>query len=270
MAAANPLSMSPGTRWQDTIDPQVEPLAKRRVEAHEPEVRADLLESIVLAALPMADALARRYRHRGIESDDLEQVARTALVRAATRYHPGLGHGFVAFAAPSISGEIKRWFRDHGWAVRPPRRLQELRPLLVSEEEHLRHSLLREPLDSEIARALDITESEVTETRACAGAFHATSLDAPSDAGSCLADRALVTPSASEWIETRAALRWAVEGLDQRQRLVLRLRFVEDLTQAEIGARIGVSQMQVSRILGGAMTSLRSALAREDVRRPVA
>ncbi|KGN42049.1 RNA polymerase sigma factor [Knoellia aerolata DSM 18566] len=228
------------------------------------------MERIVLIALPVADALARRYRFRGIEDDDLEQVARTALVRAATRYRPGQGHGFIAFAAPSITGELKRWFRDHGWAVRPPRRLQELRPLLAGEEEHLRHSLLREPLDSELARALDITEDDVTEARVCAAGYQAASLDAPNAAGTSLADRALVAPSVCEWIETREALRWAVERLDRRQRLVLRLRFVDDLTQAEIGLRIGVSQMQVSRILRTVMTSLRSALAQEDLQHPVA
>jgi len=252
-----------------TIDPQVEPLAEQYVATTDPDARAQLLERIVVVAMPMADAIARRYRSRGIETEDLEQVARTALVRAATRYRPGLGPGFVAFAAPSISGEVKRWFRDHGWAVRPPRRLQELRSMLVSEEEQLRHSLLREPFESEVAGALGVTEGDVREVRACAAGYQTASLDAPTEIGT-LADRVLVTPSACDWVEARDALRWAVEGLDERQRLVLRLRFVEELTQAEIGERIGVSQMQVSRILRATMTTLRTALAHEDARQPVA
>ncbi len=264
MATVTPPFVSTSPYGHHTIDPQVEPLAELFVDTDDPQVRADLLERIVLIALPMADTIARRYRSRGIETDDLEQVARTALVRAVTRYQPGHGAGFVAFAAPSISGELKRWFRDHGWAVRPPRRLQELRAILVSEEEQLRHTLRREPLDSEIAGALGVTESDVSEVRACAAGYQAASLDAPSEAGTTLADRTLVTPAASDWVEARDALRWAVENLDQRQRHVLRLRFVEDLTQAQIGERIGVSQMQVSRILRTTLTTLRAALAQED------
>ncbi|MFW5471431.1 sigma-70 family RNA polymerase sigma factor [Knoellia sp. CPCC 206435] len=269
MAIAAVLPVSTSSYGHHAIDPQVEPLAERLAGAPECE-REALLEEIVLLALPMADAIARRYRWRGIETEDLEQVARTALVKAAIRYRPGAGSGFVAFAAPSISGELKRWFRDHGWSVRPPRRLQELRALLVSEEEQLRHTLQREPLDCEIAERLGVTEHDVTEVRACASGYHAASLDAPNEAGTSLADRNLVTPSECEWIEARDALRWAVTLLDERQRLVLRLRFVEDLTQSEIGERIGVSQMQVSRILHAVLSTLRGALAPDEAQRPVA
>ena len=269
MAPASLIPLSTSPYGHHTIDPHVETLAERLSTAAETE-RDELLEQIVLLALPMADAIARRYRWRGIESEDLEQVARTALVKAAARYRPGLGSGFVAFAAPSISGELKRWFRDHGWSVRPPRRLQELRALLVSEEEVLRHRLQREPLDHEIAERLGVTEQDVTEVRACASSYHAASLDAPNEAGTSLADRSLVTPSECEWIEARDALRWAVTLLDERQRLVLRLRFVEDLTQSEIGERIGVSQMQVSRILHGVLSTLRTSLEPDEAHRPVA
>lgn len=267
-ATLTPVSASPHGHHH-SIDPHVEPLAELLATAADAE-RDELLERIVLTALPMADAIAKRYRWRGIETDDLEQVARTALVKAAARYRPGLGSGFVAFAAPSISGELKRWFRDHGWSVRPPRRVQELRALLVSEEEELRHTLQREPLDREIAERLGVTESDVSEVRACASGYHAASLDAPNEAGTSLADRTLVTPSECEWIEMRDALRWAVTGLDERQRLVVRLRFVEDLTQSEIGERIGVSQMQVSRILHSVLSTLREALAQDEAHRPVA
>lgn len=267
IALTTPASTSPpGHRPLDT---EIEPLAERLATAQGDE-RAELLEQIVLTALPVADSIARRYRSRGIENDDLEQVARTALVKAAARYRPGAGSGFIAFAAPSISGELKRWFRDHGWAVRPPRRIQELRALLVSEEEQLRHALQREPLDSELARRLGVTEEDVIEVRACAAGYHAVSLDAPNSSGTSLADWSLVTPSACEWIEARDALRWAVAKLDDRQRLVLRLRFVENLTQSQIGDRIGVSQMQVSRILRSILASLRAAMAQEADEQTVA
>lgn len=269
MATAEVTPLPTRPLGHQTIDPRVEPLAERLVTATGTE-REALLEEIVLVALPMADAIAHRYRWRGIETEDLEQVARTALVKAVSRYRPGRGSGFVAFAAPSISGELKRWFRDHGWSVRPPRRLQELRALLVSEEEELRHALQREPLDHEIAQRLGVTEDDVVEVRACASGYHAASLDAPNEAGTSLADRNLVTPSECEWIEARDALRWAVTLLDERQRLVLRLRFVEDLTQSEIGQRIGVSQMQVSRILHTVLSTLRGALGQDEAERPVA
>jgi RNA polymerase sigma-B factor len=269
MATATLTAVSTSADRHHLTDPHLDSLAERLATADEAE-RAALLEQIVLTALPMADAIARRYRRRGIEADDLQQVARTALVKAATRYRPGVGSGFVAFAAPSISGELKRWFRDHGWSVRPPRRIQELRALLVYEEEELRHTLQREPLDHEIAERLGVTEKDITEVRACANGYHAASLDAPSEAGTSLAERTLVTPSECEGIEIRDALRCAVRGLDERQRLVLRLRFVEDLTQSEIGERIGVSQMQVSRILSTVLSTLRASLEQDDAERTVA
>lgn len=270
MTSATPTHPSASPAEHHTIDARIEVRAVRLATATDAE-RAELLEGMVLAALPLADALARRYHWRGIESDDLQQVARTALCTAASRYQPDAGSGFVAFAAPSISGELKRWFRDHGWAVRPPRRLQELRAVLVSEEEQLRHALLRDPLDSEIDAAMQVSEGEVTEARACAAGYHATSLDGPPDGCVGPTDRSLVTPSECEWIEVRDALRRAVDGLTDRQRLVLRLRFVDELTQAQISSRIGVSQMQVSRILSTIMASLRDVLAPQaELWQPVA
>ena len=153
-----------------------------------------LTEQLVLAALPLADSVALRYHGRGIETEDLVQVARTALVKAVRRYRPGVGAGFAAYASPTISGEVKRWFRDQGWAVRPPRRIQELRAGLVVEEERLRHALRREPLDEEMAHVLAVTAAEVAEARACSAGYHATSLDALTGAGTSLADHVLVEP----------------------------------------------------------------------------
>lgn len=237
------------------VDAEIERLAALLADgAEHPE---DLREHIALLALPLADSLALRYRGRGIETDDLVQVARTALVKAVARYRPGAGAGFAAFAAPTITGELKRWFRDQGWAVRPPRRIQELRSSLVAEEERLRHELSRDPVDSELAHVLDVTASDVAEARSCSAGYHATSLDVPTPAGSSLADLLLVTPCHSSSFETRDALRRAVTGLGERELLVLRLRFVDELTQSQIGERIGVSQMQVSRILRAVLDRLR-------------
>lgn len=241
-------------------DAEIERLAVLADAAEHPE---PLRERIVLLALPLADSLALRYRGRGIETDDLVQVARTALVKAVARYRPGAGAGFAAFATPTITGELKRWFRDQGWAVRPPRRLQELRAGLVAEEERLRHTLSRDPLDSELALVLDVTASDVAEARSCSAGYHATSLDVPTPSGGSLADLVLVTTDHATTFETRDALRRAVTTLGERERLVLHLRFVDELTQSQIGERIGVSQMQVSRILRGVLDRLRGVVLLE-------
>lgn len=265
MAPATPAATTTGhhRRTRD-LDTAVDELA-RLLPTCDDRTRADLRERMVLAALPLADAVALRYQGRGIETDDLLQVARTALVKAVRRYRPGAGPGFTAYAAPTIAGEVKRWFRDQGWAVRPPRRIQELRAGLVVEEERLRHALCRDPRDQEVARVLAVTAAEVAEARACSAGYHATSLDALTSAGTSLAEHLLVVPSHAGVYEVRDALRRSLVRLDQRQRLVLHLRFVEELSQAEIGERIGVSQMQVSRILRGILDRLRADLLADDV-----
>jgi RNA polymerase sigma-B factor len=239
------------------LDAAISELAVLVEATQDEEERADLRERMVLLALPLADSVALRYQGRGIETDDLLQVARTALVKAVHRYRCGAGPGFAAYASPTVSGEVKRWFRDQGWAVRPPRRVQELRAGLVVEEERLRHALRRDPLDAELARVLAVTAAEVAEARSCSAGYHATSLDVPTTTGTSLADHLLVVPSHAGAVELRDALRRSVASLDARQRLVLHLRFVEELTQREIGRRIGVSQMQVSRILSTVLERLR-------------
>jgi len=250
---------------QHDLDAEVDALAADLADETDPARRAALVELIVLRMLPLADGLAMRYSGRGVETDDLMQVARTALVKAVDRYRPGAGPGFAAFAHPTISGELKRWFRDHGWAVRPPRRIQELRAGLVVEEERLRHELNRDPQDAELARVLDVSVAEVDEARGCSAGYHAVSLDAPTFAGANLADHVLITSSHSGTVEMRDALRQSVARLSERQRLVLRLRYVDELTQGEIGERIGVSQMQVSRILSGIVDRLRCELLEDEV-----
>ena len=249
---------------QHDIDSDVEDLALELVREDDPDRRADLVERMVLHALPLADAVALRYSGRGIETDDLIQVARTALVKAVHRYRPGTGPGFAAFASPTVSGEVKRWFRDHGWAVRPPRRVQELRAKLVTHEEQLRHELARNPCDAELADALGVTPADVGEARVCSAGYHAVSLDAPSPSGACLADHILVTGCPASAHAVRDALRRSVARLSERERVVLQLRFVEERTQSEIGDAIGVSQMQVSRILRTVLDKLRADLLHED------
>ena len=245
----------------DPPDTTLEDLLARLADDPPPAERRRLSDAAVHAALPIADALARRYTGRGIEPDDLQQVARTALVAAVQRYRPGSGRGFEAFAVPTIRGELKRHFRDCGWAVRPPRRLQELRAELTAAEEALRHRLGREVTDTELAHALRCATADIADARRCGSGFRPGSLDAPTPAGDTLgATLADDEDDPFGRCELRATVRAEVARLTPRERLILDLRFREERTQSEIGAVLGVSQMQVSRLLAGILDRLGVAL----------
>jgi RNA polymerase sigma-B factor len=226
--------------------------------------QADLLRhEAVLLTLDLPDQVARRYGGRGIDHDDLVQVGRLALVKAARGYRPGFGSGFVAYAMPTITGEVKRHFRDCGWAVRPPRRLQEVRALLSAEEEQLTQSLHRSPTTDEVADGLGLDPSEVSMAMQCASAYSAVSLDLPDDRGGSRFDVVADESSDIERMLRLSSLRTALDELTERERLIVRLRFVEDRTQSEIGSVLGVSQMQVSRLLTAILSRLREGLADE-------
>jgi RNA polymerase sigma-B factor len=166
----------------------------------------------------------------------------------------------VAFAVPTVTGELKRHFRDQGWMVRPPRRLQELRTEISVAEEALRHRLGREPTVGEISRAVECEPQDVEATRLCGGGFRPASLHAASPPWESGSDRMADDRDAYDRLELHYDLRSAISGLCERDRLVVRLRFVEERTQAEIGAVLGFSQMQVSRILARILGDLRKAL----------
>ncbi|MEP6650114.1 MAG: sigma-70 family RNA polymerase sigma factor [Lapillicoccus sp.] len=221
----------------------------------------EIVDTVVLLNLGLADGIAARYLGRGIDRDDLVQVARLGLVKAVRRFRPGLGQSFAGFAAPTISGEIKRHFRDTGWMVRPPRRLQELGAGIRDAEKELEQTLHRRPRIDELADALEVDEAQVRAARLAAASFHALSLDLPATPGQTPAEFSLeVTDDPFVAVEDAAWLRDAVADLTDRERLVLRLRFVDVLTQSDIAERIGVSQMQVSRILRATLTRLRARL----------
>lgn len=240
------------------LDP-VERLLEQRDACADPARRIDLEEAAVLRSLPLAESVARRYSGRGLEYDDLLQVARLALVKAVQRYRAGEGAGFAAYAVPTIAGEVKRHFRDCGWAVRPPRRLQEFRARLAAQEERLLHELHREPTLDDLARALEATPAEVAEARLSSAAYSACSFDSPH----AVQGRPELAMSATDEyaaLEAREALRAALATLTPRDRQLIRLRFVEELTQAELGRVLGVSQMQVSRLLASVLRRLRAQL----------
>lgn len=226
-----------------------------------PTERDGIVDAVVRSTLPLADSIASRYTGRGIDAEDLVQVARTALVAAVHRYRPGMGRGFAAFAVPTIRGEIKRHFRDAGWAVRPPRGLQELRAEVARAEEDLRHRIGREATVAEVAAEVGRTPDEVREARGCVSAFSPGSLDAPSASGIAAGDLLVAAGDDASDVELRAAIHAEIGRLTGRERLILQLRFVEERTQSEIGEVVGVSQMQVSRVLTSILRRLREQLS---------
>ena len=250
--------MSPITTLQQDLPREVRRSETTRLleeaAATTGDQRAALLDQVIIINTSVARAIAARYANRGIASEDLEQVAYLALVRAAHKYDGRLAEDFLVYAVPTIRGEVKRYFRDHGWTVRPPRRVQELQAEVMRSES-------TDP--AELAATLGVSEAEVTEAQQLKGCFSPLSLDAPvstdSDAASLGELLAGEDPEHSA-SEARLMLAPALRDLTERERLILRLRFVDDLTQEEIGEHIGVTQMQVSRLLKKVMAKLREAL----------
>ena len=217
-------------------------------------------EELVSRFMPYARKLAVRYMHSREPLDDLVQVASIGLLNAIDRFDPEHGKKFTAFAAPTILGEIKRYFRDKGWTIHVPRDLQE-RVLAVSRHaERLSVELRRSPTLDELAHALDCTVEQAVEAIDAGENYHLTSLDAPvaqDDEHHCpLADLLGTEEDGFELAEDRQALASSWAGLPQLERQVLGLRLVHGLTQREISQRIGHSQMHVSRLLRRSMLSL--------------
>ena len=191
--------------------------------------RAVALERIVLLYLDLCGSMASRYDGRGIEHDDLVQVARLALVKAIDRYVPGQGPSFAAFAVPTISGELKRHFRDRGWMVRPPRRLQEMRVQVQTCRTRLEQEVGHAPTDAEVAHELGVTRAAVKEAVAASSSFHPTSLDAGTaddESGSAPAHAIGRGDESLARVEDRVCISAALSGLDPDQRRLLALRYV--------------------------------------------
>jgi RNA polymerase sigma-B factor len=220
-------------------------------------------EQLVARFLPLAHHLARRYLRGGESLDDLVQVASLGLVKAIDRFDPRRETAFTSFAVPTIAGELKRHFRDKGWFVRVPRDLQELALRVERTGEQMATRLGRLPTPTELADELDITVERVLEAREAIGAHYAVSLDRPREDGEddeSIGDAIGAEDSGYGRAEDAASVQRLARGvLTDRERELLRLRFEQDLTQAEIGTRLGVSQMHVSRMLRSAVERLRHA-----------
>jgi RNA polymerase sigma-B factor len=224
--------------------------------------RREVIERLVELNLGVARDVARRYRGRGIDPDDLDQVAYLGLVKAVVRFDPGRGVDFLGYAVPTVRGEIQRWFRDAGWAVRPPRSLQELQARVVRCQAELTHALGRPPKVAEIAAQLEVGRTEVERALATSGCFTPSSLDA-ADTDEAIASllRSLgATDPGYAQVEARTTLVPLLCDLDDREKLMLRLRFVHDAKQDEIADELGVTQAQVSRLLTAVLARLRRHL----------
>jgi RNA polymerase sigma-B factor len=224
--------------------------------------RSALRDQAITAWLPMVHRLAHRYAGRGEPFDDLLQTATIGLIKAVDKFDPSLGTDFVGYAIPTVLGEIKRYFRDHAWSIRVPRRLQELRMAINQANSLLTHSLGRSATVADIARHLNVPEETVLEGLEGARAYSATSLSAPvgTDGTAELGDRIGVQDHEAELTELRLALEPAMAGLTERERRIITLRFYGNQTQTQIAEQIGVSQMHVSRLLSAALAKLRSHL----------
>jgi RNA polymerase sigma-B factor len=232
----------------------------------DPSRRTWAHEQIVRLHMDVAQSLSRRYRNRGIPDEDLEQVAYLTLVKVVRSFDLDKGQSFLAFAVPSIRGALKKHFRDRGWAVRPPRRIQELQYSIRQATEELQQSLGRSPRPSEVAARLEVSVDDVIEALAADSCFAPTSLDRPVTPGGeasalTLGDCLGVTEEALEAAEARTMLAPAIRRLGERDQRILWLRFCDQMSQQEIADVIGVTQMQVSRLLARILRDLRVALS---------
>ncbi|MFF9767381.1 RNA polymerase sigma factor SigF [Streptomyces sp. NPDC053086] len=227
---------------------------------------AELRNQLVRMHLPLVEHLARRFRNRGEPLDDLTQVATIGLIKSVDRFDPERGVEFSTYATPTVVGEIKRHFRDKGWAVRVPRRLQELRLALTTATAELSQLHGRSPTVHELAEKLSISEEEVLEGLESANAYSTLSLDVPDtdDESPAVADTLGAEDEALEGVEYRESLKPLLEDLPPREKRILLLRFFGNMTQSQIAQEVGISQMHVSRLLARTLAQLREKLLVEE------
>ena len=238
-------------------------LFERYLATRDTQVRDDL----VCAHENLAIYLARKFGDRGEPLEDVIQVAQIGLLKAIARFDPARGIEFTTYATPTIVGEIKRHFRDKGWAVRVPRRLQELKLALAKAIGELAQNLGRAPTVAELAGHLQMSEEEVLEGLESANAYSTVSLDAPDsgdDDAPAVAESLGMVDDALEGVEYRESLKPLLEQLPPREKRILLLRFFGNMTQSQIATELGISQMHVSRLLARTLAQLRDGLTSED------
>jgi RNA polymerase sigma-B factor len=228
---------------------------------------ATVRDELVRMHLPLVEYLARRFRNRGEPLEDLVQVATIGLIKSIDRFDLERGVEFSTYATPTIVGEIKRHFRDKGWAIRVPRRLQELKLTLTKATSELSQTLGRSPTVSELATHLNLQEEEILEGLESANAYSAVSLDATDsgdDDAPAVSESLGMVDEALEGVEYRESLKPLLDKLPPREKKILVLRFFGNMTQSQIAAELGISQMHVSRLLARTLTQLREGLLADE------
>ncbi|MCL2542493.1 MAG: RNA polymerase sigma factor SigF [Nocardioidaceae bacterium] len=265
-------TISRGERPPHTVDEtkrrSAELFAELRGADSSDAVRDASRNALVQLHLPLVEHCARRFRNRGEPMEDLVQVGTIGLIKAVDRFDLERGVEFSTYATPTILGEIKRYFRDKGWAIRVPRRLQELRMQISSNTAELTQSLGRSPTPRELADAIGCTVEEIVEGLESSNAYSTLSLDASDrdddGAGPSMLDAIGVEDEGLDQVEIRASVRPLLEGLPPREKKILLLRFFKNMTQSQIAEEIGVSQMHVSRLLSRTLAQLRQSLESES------
>ncbi|GAD84137.1 RNA polymerase sigma factor SigF [Nocardia asteroides] len=223
-------------------------------------------DALINRCIPLADHIARKFSGRGEPFDDLSQVARVGLVHAVDRFDLSRGSNFLSFAVPTIMGEVRRYFRDNTWAMRVPRRVKETHLRIGAAVDQLSQRLGRSPTAKEIAAELDVDPDEVTQAVIAGNAYQPTSIDAASvgrDSDASLLDTLGEEEAQFDRVEEYIAVRPLLAGLPERERRILTMRFFESMTQTQIAAQLGISQMHVSRILAKTLARLRELSERD-------
>ncbi|TQR82396.1 SigB/SigF/SigG family RNA polymerase sigma factor [Mycobacterium hodleri] len=216
-------------------------------------------DRIVVRCLPLATNIARRYRQRGQDDDDLIQVARIGLVNAVDRFDVDRGSNFLAFAVPTILGEVRRHFRDHGWAVRVPRRLKELHLELINARQELYQHLGRAPTATELAEHTGVDRDDIVQATIASNGYSTQStLSLVTDDDDGLYDRIGDVDTRLDKVLDVTTVRPLLAALPDRERTILVMRFFQDMSQSQIAERIGISQMHVSRLLSSSLAALRT------------
>jgi RNA polymerase sigma-B factor len=229
--------------------------------------REEIRSELVMMHTSLARYIAGRYARRGEPQEDIEQAAMVGLVKAINRFDPEVGQRFVAYAAPTMTGEVKRHFRDRTWAMRMPRQLQELRLALRNARQDFLRDHGRAPTVPEVAELLGVSEEEAIEVIGASDAYRPVSLDSPvtdEDGGDTLGDLIGDEDPEIELVVDRHALRPMIEKLPERQRTILLYRFFGNKTQTEIAEQMDISQMHVSRLISRSLADLRTMLLEED------
>jgi len=242
-------------------------LHRRYAETDDPRERDRIRERLVAGYESLVHFLARRFQNRGEPLEDIVQVGFLGLIKAIDRFDPDLGNEFTTFATPTILGEIRRYFRDKGWAIRFPRRLQELHQQVLRTNEALKNELGRQPTVPEVAERLGVQPDDVLEAMEMSSALTPLSIDATvgsgEDGGRQLGESVGGEDPNLDRVEMRQVLERAMQHLNERERRIMIMRFFEEMSQSEVAKRLGISQMHVSRLQRAALEQLREYLPRD-------